>query len=379
MKIYIFGSSLVSAYWNGAATYYRGIVRGLDALGHEVHFCEPDIFDRQRHRDLAREPDWVRVRVYGDDGELRELQAEAERADLVVKCSGVGARDRELEAWAASLGNRPRTAFWDVDAAYTLDRLEGDADDPLRARIPAFDLVFTYGGGPPVVERYRALGARRCVPIYNGLDPDVHRPVRPDPELACDLVFMGNRLPDRETRVERLFLAVAERHPDRTFLLGGNGWETKRLPDNVRRLGHVPTGRHNALNCSARLVLNVHRTAMAANGYSPATRMFEAAGAGACQITDAWEGIERFFEPGEEVLVARGGAEVGELLEAVDAERAAAIGRAARARALRDHTYGRRARQVHETLRGLPAALAGGVRRRRDGREPGGRGRAGAP
>lgn len=360
MKIYVFGSSIVSAYWNGAATYYRGVFRGLDALGHEIHFCEPDIFDRQAHRDLERDPDYVHVRIYRSDGELRELQAEAETGDLVVKCSGVGARDRELEEWTSSL-ERPATAFWDVDAAHTLDRVEGDADDHMRRCIPAFDVVFTYGGGPPVVGRYGALGAAACVPVYNGLDPDVHRPADPDPELACDLLFMGNRLPDREARVERFFLATAERRPDRRFLLGGNGWEDRTLPPNVRWIGHVPTHRHNALNCSARMVLNVHRPAMVANGFSPATRMFEAAGSGACQLTDAWEGVERFFEPGEEILVVDGPDQVGEYLDTIDDARARRIGRAARARALRDHTYRRRARRVDRVLRRLasPAPLAG--------------------
>ncbi|HEX7118121.1 MAG TPA: glycosyltransferase [Longimicrobiales bacterium] len=350
MRIFVFGSSIVSAYWNGAATYYRGVFRALHALGHEIHFCEPDIYDRQANRDLAEDPDYVRVRVYRDEAGLAALQAEAAGADLVVKCSGVGARDRELEAWLAGLSG-PLRAFWDVDAAHTLDRIERDPADPMRRWIPRFDLVFTYGGGPPVVERYRALGARECRPVYNGLDPDIHRPVPPDPSLACDLVFMGNRLPDREERVERFFLAAAERLPDRRFILGGSGWDARRLPPNVRWIGHVPTALHNAVNCSARLVLNIHRDAMARNGYSPATRLFEAAGAGACQITDAWSGIEDFFLPGHEVLLAEDADDVVRWVRELDTTRAADIGRAARARAIRDHSYAGRAREVDAVLR----------------------------
>lgn len=354
MKIFVFGSSIVSAYWNGAATYYRGVFRALHGLGHEIHFCEPDIFDRQANRDLETDPDYVKVRVYRHDAELEALQAEAASADLVVKCSGVGARDQELEEWLAGLSG-PMRVFWDVDAAHTLDRIEGDDADPMRRWIPRYDLIFTYGGGPPVVRRYRALGARACHPIYNGLDPDVHRPVPPDPSFACDLVFLGNRLPDREERVDRFFVAAAERLPDQRFILGGSGWEGKRLPPNVRWIGHVPTALHNVLNCSARFVLNIHRAAMARNGYSPATRLFEAAGAGACQITDAWPGIEEFFEPGKEVLVARDGEEVVRWVREVDDGTARAIGRAARARALRDHSYDGRARQVDTVLRASAA------------------------
>lgn len=349
LKIYVFGSSIVSAYWNGAATYYRGVFRGLAALGHEIHFCEPDIYDRQKHRDLADDPEYVRVRVYRTAAELRDLQAEAEAADVVIKCSGIGARDTELEEWVAAVDG-PLRAFWDVDAADTLDRVERDPRDPMRACIPSYDLVFTYGGGPPVVERYLALGARTCRPVYNGVDPDIHRPASLEPDLACDAVFMGNRLPDREERVERFFLEVAEHHPRRRFLLGGSGWDRKPLPFNVRWIGHVPTSRHNALNASARLVINIHRPAMAGNGYSPATRMFEAAGSAACQVTDAWEGIERFFQPDREILVAESPERIGHYIETIGREKAVEIGRAARARALRDHSYQSRAAGVHRVL-----------------------------
>ncbi|HEX6940819.1 MAG TPA: glycosyltransferase [Longimicrobiales bacterium] len=350
MRIFVFGSSIVSAYWNGAATYYRGVFRALHALGHEIHFCEPDIFDRQANRDLLVDPDYARVHVYRTDEGLDALRAEAAGADVVVKCSGVGARDAELEEWLAGLSG-PLRAFWDVDAAHTLERIENDPGDPMRRWIPRYDLVFTYGGGPPVVRRYRALGARACHPVYNGLDPDVHRPVPPDPSLACDLLFLGNRLPDRERRVDRFFVAAAEILPGHRFLLGGSGWEGKPLPPNVRRIGHVPTALHNVVNCSARLVLNVHREAMARNGYSPATRMFEAAGAGACQITDAWPGIEAFFEPGREVLVAADAEDVARWVRELEPDRARSIGLAARARALRDHSYAGRARQVDAVLR----------------------------
>ncbi len=352
MRIYVFGSSIVSAYWNGAATYYRGIFRALERLGHRIDFCEPDIDDRQQNRDLVTDPHYATVRIYHGDAQRESLQEEAaECADLIVKCSGVGARDRELEEWAASLAG-PLVAFWDVDAAHTLADIEGDPEHHMRACVPRFDLVFTYGGGPPVVDRYRALGATRVTPIYNGVDPDVHRPVAVDEDLVCDAVFMGNRLPDREERVHCFFLHVAHTMPERTFILGGSGWETDMLPGNVRYIGHVPTARHNALNRSARLVLNIHREAMVENGYSPATRLFEAAGAGACQITDAWVGIAEFFEPDREVLVADTPDDVACFIREVDADRARRIGDAARERAVRDHTYADRAATVDEALLG---------------------------
>jgi spore maturation protein CgeB len=165
-----------------------------------------------------------------------------------------------------------------------------------------------------------------------------------------DLAFLGNRLPDREERVDEFFLRAAELLPGRRFLLGGAGWESRELPPNVDVLGHVSTNEHNAFNCSPLAVLNVLRASMAQNGWSPATRVFEAAGAGACVVTDAWEGIEHFLEPESEVLVAEGGEDVAALVEGLSPERARAIGRAARQRLLDEHTYEHRAAQVEAAL-----------------------------
>ena len=352
MKIAWFGSSLVSAYWNGAATYYRGLVRGLADRGHRVTFLEPDAYERQQHRDLA-DPAWSEVVVFEPD-RWEEALEHARGADVVVKSSGLGVVDAELEAGVLDLAP-PITVFWDVDAPATLARLEADADDPLRALVPRYDFILAFGGGDPVVSRYRALGARECVLIYNALDPGTHHPVPPDARFRCDLALLANRLPDREARVDEFFLRAASLAPRRSFLLGGSGWEGKELPPNVRALGHVSTTDHNALNATPLAVLNVTRESMAANGFSPATRVFEAAGAGACLVTDAWEGIELFLEPGEEVLVARDGGEVAALLDELDPERARRIGAAARRRVLAEHTYARRAVEVERVLERAPA------------------------
>ncbi|AUX46600.1 hypothetical protein SOCE26_081060 [Sorangium cellulosum] len=352
LTIAFFGSSLVSAYWNGAATYYRGVIRALAARGHRVTFYEPDAYDRQKHRDIE-DPPWAKVVVYSgtDPAEPRRLVEQARSADVVVKASGVGVFDELLEAEVAAL-ERPglTTIFWDVDAPATLERVRTTTSDPFRALIPRYSLVFTYGGGDPVVRGYEALGARRCVPIYNALDPETHFEVAPDPRFDCDFALLANRLPDREKRVEEFFLKPAAALPDLRFLLGGNGWQDKPMPPNVRYVGHVYTADHNAFNASARAVLNVARDSMASVGFSPATRVFEAAGAAACLITDAWEGIELFLEPEREVLVARDGDEVAAHLRALTPERARAIGKAAKQRVLAQHTYAERAKQVEALL-----------------------------
>jgi spore maturation protein CgeB len=349
VKIAFFGSSLVSSYWNGAATYYRGLVRALDARGHRVVFYEPDAYDRQAHRDIA-DPPWADVVVYAPTAWDSAIE-QAQGADAVVKASGVGVNDAELEAGVLDLG-APLTVFWDVDAPATLARLEAEPEDPLTRLVPRYDVVLTYGGGDPVVARYRALGARDCIPVYNALDPETHFPVRRDARFAADLAFLGNRLPDREERVAEFLLRPAELAPERSFLLAGAGWEERAVPSNVQRLGHVSTRDHNALNCGPCAVLNVSRDSMAANGFSPATRVFEAAGAGACLITDAWVGIDLFLEPGEEVLVAEDGEGVVDLLAGLTGSRARQIGDRARRRVLAEHTYDRRAVLVECVLTG---------------------------
>jgi spore maturation protein CgeB len=350
MKIFVFGSSITSSYWNGAATYYRGIYRNLARMGHRITFAEPDAYRRQDNRDPG-DYSYVESVVYSAPGDLPEMFSRAAGADLIIKHSGVGADDAELEfAVASGIETDALRAFWDVDAPATLARVEKNSEDPFRELIHEYDFILTYGGGPPVVDHYLKLGARNCHPIYNALDPDTHHPVANDAAYECDLVLVANRLPDRERRVEQFFLRAAELAPDLRFILGGEGWAGKHLPGNVRWIGHVGTGDHNRVNCSARMVLNLNRDSMANVGFSPPTRVFEAAGAGACLITDAWTGIDSFFEPGKEILVASSAEQIVALLRDTTAEKAREIGDAMRRRALRDHTYAQRAEKVSEIL-----------------------------
>ena len=353
MKIAFFGSSLVSAYWNGAATYYRGIIRALAAQGHQVTFYEPDAYSRQQHRDME-DPSWAKVVVYpADEASVLSVLDQARDADLVVKASGVGVFDELLERGVLDLQTYSTiVVFWDVDAPATLERIHSNASDAFLPLIARYNAIFTYGGGHPVTSAYLALGARQCVPIYNGLDPETHFPVKPDPQFAGDLAFLGNRLPDREKRVEEFFLAPAAAMPRMTFLLGGAGWGDKPITENIRYFNHVYTHQHNAFNSTPRAVINISRDSMARFGYSPATRVFEAAGAAACLITDEWEGIDSFFEPGKEILVANGANSVVENLKALTSTQARAIGEAAYHRVLAEHTYAHRAALVERALEG---------------------------
>jgi spore maturation protein CgeB len=355
MKIAFFGSSLVSSYWNAEATYYRGLLKALAGLGHDITFYEPDALGRQRRRDIA-DPAWARVVVYPatSDGWQYALAEAARTSDLLVKASGIGVFDEELEQAVPAI--RPAhalCAFWDVDAPATLDAIGADPAHHLRRVVPLYDLILTYGGGDPVVAGYTRIGARTCVPVYHALDPETHYPVRSRSSLGCDLSFLGNRLADRETRVDAFFIQAATILRHHSFLLGGAGWHGKILPANVRCVGHIGTGDHNAFFCSGLATLNINRDSMARYGFSPSTRVFEAAGAGACLITDAWDGIEQFLEPGKEVLVASDGEEVAELVAQLEPDDAREIATAARARILAHHTYERRARQVDALLAGV--------------------------
>jgi spore maturation protein CgeB len=282
---------------------------------------------------------------------MQSAVEQARDADVVVKASGVGGFDAELEAGVVSL-KRPDNiiVYWDVDAPATLDRLLHDAAAPLRCLVPQFDLVLTYGGGNPVVKAYGLIGARACIPIYNALDPLTHFSVDAEPRFASDLSFVGNRLPDREARVDEFLIRSAILAPQHQFLLAGSGWKDKSLPENIRYIGHLFTRDHNAFNSSSRAVLNVCRESMVRFGFSPPTRVFEAAGAGACLVTDHWEGLEDFLEPEREVLVAQNGVEVAAIVADLNEKRALRIGSAARKRVLAEHTYRRRAKEVERVL-----------------------------
>ena len=257
MKIFAFGASILTSYWNGAATYYRGCYKYLARQGHQITFVSPDAFDRKQHHD---EGDFSFVDAFyypptpeGIDAMLKLAQS----ADVVVKHSGLGVGDALLERRVLELQPQAVVVFWDVDAPATLARMVADPADPFHADVPRYDAILTYGGGPKARAGYVGAGARAYYSIYNGLDPETHHPVPADPTLACDVAFLGNRLPDREARVEELFLRAAELAPDKQFLLGGEGWGDKSMPPNVRYLGHVSTDAHNRFNCSAGMVLNV--------------------------------------------------------------------------------------------------------------------------
>lgn len=366
MKIFAFGSSIVSSYWNGAATYYRGCYKYLARMGYEITFAEPDAYGRQQHRDND-DFSYVKSLVYRpretDGGaDLDRMLKLAAEADVVVKHSGIGCDDRELE-WRvpAECSESAMTFIWDVDSPATIHRMQADGNDALALAMPGYDAILSYGGGPMAREGYRRFGARAYYSMYNGLDPETHFPVAPDPSFVCDVCFLGNRLPDREARVEELFLRAAALAPDQKFLLGGEGWGGKPMPPNVRYVGHVPTADHNRINCSAGMVLNINRASMADFGFSPPTRVFEVAGAGTCMLCDDWPGLSDCFVPEREILVVRDAEDVMRALRHHSTATRKRIGADFHARGLRDHTYAQRAAQADYAFSDCQARRQGNV------------------
>jgi spore maturation protein CgeB len=330
----------------GAARHHRGVLRALHERGHRITVYEPHAGDAPVARDAAPAP-WATVGHHSSD-DLDAWHAAldaARRADIVIMSSTVSLHASWLarEVLALKRGDN-QLLWWDADAAATLERVLDDPRDAFRALIPQYDGVLTCGGGPPVATAYRALGAKGCTPLYPAIDPDTHYPVPAVARYQGLCGFLGHRAPDREARVREFLFEPARRLSSDRFLLGGTGWAAgDRAPCNVDRLGAVQAADHNAFHCSPRAILSITRDGAARTGYTPPRRLFEAAGAAACVVMDDWPGADLFLEPGREVLVARSGVEVADVLSGLTIKRARALGNAALVRVLAEHTYANRA------------------------------------
>ena len=357
MKIAVFGSSLV-AYGSSAAPYYRGLTRALALRGHQITFFEPHASDHRVHLD-HRDPEWSRVVLYEENEQhaLNWVDHASRDADLVIKTSGAGVLDDVLNEAVLACKQADRlVAYWDIDPSATMARVQKSRPDPIRQLVSRYDLIVTYGGGANVIDSYKALGARICVPIHNALDPATHFPAFADKRFAGDLGFLAAHRPADEPRIEALFLRAAPLLPNRRFVLGGSGWAHHVLPRNVRYAGQVNARDHNAFNSSVRAILNVTET-KSAHESTPPARIFAAAGARACLISDHAAGLTPFLEPGREVLLADSAEELANLVNSLSPRQAREIGSNAYARVHAEHTYAHRAQQLESILgAAVPAA-----------------------
>ncbi|MEN3339781.1 MAG: hypothetical protein V7647_3457 [Acidobacteriota bacterium] len=350
MRLVIFGLTISSSWGNGHATLWRALCRGLHARGHDVVFYERDVPYYARHRDQL-EPQGCRLRLYSEwAGVLPEARRSLRDADVGMVTSYCP----DARAATALVLDSPVASkvYYDLDTPVTLARLrEGQSVDYLpEGGLGAFDLVLSYTGGRALDELRTALGAREVAPLYGSVDPDVHRPVAPAPQLACDLSYLGTYSADRQDALERLFIEPATLRPSRRFTLAGSMYPADfRWTPNMFYLSHLPPGDHPAFYCSSALTLNITRGPMAQMGFCPSGRLFEAAACGAAMLSDWWTGLDAFFTPGDEILIANDTADAVAALDLPDVERAG-IGRRARERALDCHTGAIRAAELEQAI-----------------------------
>lgn len=389
MKLVVFGLAISSSWGNGHATLWRGLCRALAARGHHVVFFERDVPYYAAHRDLFEIPGGGTLHLYPSWADVaataaREL-ADADVGMITSFCpDAVDAERAVLET------PRPMKVFYDLDTAVTLDRLaRGEWVSYIGPHgLAAYDLVLSYTGGRSLRELEARLGARRTAPLYGSVDPLAHQPVAPSDLVRADLSYLGTYAADRQDGVDRLFLEPARRLPARRFVLGGSQYpEGFPWAPNVFYMQHVAPDQHPSFYCSSRLTLNVTRRAMAETGYCPSGRLFEAAACGVPILSDLWEGLDAFFSPGEEILVAHDTDAAVAAVEC-DARELARVARAARERTLAEHTAAHRAAELEALLEGddhvghhsgrgrgyadsaaglLEGTAAGGVAARRDG------------
>jgi len=337
LKITLFGLTLSSSWGNGHATPYRAILRALHRLGHRVTFYERDVPYYARHRDLP-ECAYCDLKLYESWETIRkEALAEAASSDVVITASYVPEGAAIADELLALDG--PLRVYYDLDTPVTLNRLAtGDLDYVRASQLAAFDLVLSWTGGDALTRLERDFGVRVARPLFGCVDPDVYRPVHPSADMRCELSYMGTYAPDRQAKLDMLFLEAARRRPSSRFLLAGSlyPWEWQ-WPENVRRDEHVSPAAHPALYSSSRLTLNLTRAEMATCGYCPSGRFFEAAACGTPIVTDWFRGLDSFFDPQNELIVAHSTEDILRALNLSDT-RLKRMARDARQRTLDEHT-----------------------------------------
>jgi spore maturation protein CgeB len=345
VKITIFGLTLSSSWGNGHATPYRAIIRALDRLGHHVHFFEKDVPYYNARRDF-NSCNYCELTLYSEWADIRDRAlSTATDSDVVLTASflpeGRRINDELLEL------SRPLHIFYDLDTPITLGCLRhGELEYLDAGQIPEFDLVLSFTGGKVLASLEDEYHARMVRTLYGCVDPDDYRRVAPVPKFQSDLSYMGTYSADRQAKLDTLLLEASRRHPEKMFLLAGSlypwNWE---WPENVRRMEHVAPMDHSRFYSSSRLTLNITRGEMAANGWCPSGRFFEAAACGTPLITDAWEGLDSFFDLGSEICVVTSAEDVEAALSTTDDELQVMAARA-RQRTLDEHTGTARARQL---------------------------------
>jgi spore maturation protein CgeB len=354
MKFVIFGLAVSSSWGNGHATLWRGLIKALTAQGHTVAFFERDVPYYASNRDLWSLTESAELVLYPDWSTVRLVaEAAVSRADVVIVTSycpdAIAATELSAEQAPAL------KIFYDLDTPVTLAQLHAGKSPPYLPLhgLGDFDLVLSYTGGRALGALQDQLGARRVAPLYGHADPDLHQPAEPLAAFSADLSYLGTFAVDRQQKLEGLFLHPAHLRPEQRFVLGGSGYPLDfPWSENIYFVRHLPPQDHPAFYASSRLTLNVTRGDMAAMGYCPPGRLFEAAACGTPIVSDRWEGLDSFFLPGSEILLAENAIDVVSALDLEDGERQR-IARAARERVMAEHTSTHRAAELVGLIRNL--------------------------
>lgn len=350
MRIVIFGLTISSSWGNGHATLWRGLCRALAAGKHEVSFFEKDVPYYANHRDLTSTPGYQLVLYTGWDQVAERALTDVRECDAAIVTSYCP--DARAACDLIHESNVPVKAFYDLDTPITLDRLSAheDVEYVPECGLESFDLVLSYTGGPALEELRTRLGARNVAPLYGSVDPDLYQPVAVTERYRADLSYLGTYAADRQAALNRLFLQPARELPGKKFLIGGAQYpENFPWSQNIYFVRHVPPPQHPAFYSSCRATLSVTRSAMAEMGYCPSGRLFEAAACATPVVTDSWEGLKEFFEPGREILVAEEGADIASALSLPE-EELRKKGAAARERVLAEHTAEHRSQQLVQMI-----------------------------
>ena len=351
MKIVLFGLTVTSSWGNGHATTFRSLLKALAARGHVIDFIEKDVQWYRNNRDLPS-PTFSAVHLYQEWNEAAaRLLAIARDADVIV----VGSYFPDTIAAVNALMAQAFApiVFYDIDTPVTLAGLvaDGRTDYLTAALIPCFAAYLSFSGGPALQTLEQVFGARKTVVFCCSVDPDLYRPIAPQARFACDLSYLGTYAIDRQRKLMELLNAPAGLLPSRTFRVAGPlypddiGWQP-----NVLRDEHVAPPDHPAFYSSSRFTLNLTRADMIVAGHSPSVRLFEASSSGAAILSDNWPGLDTFFLPGEEILIAHSAQQVAEILRDLSEEDRLRMGRRARERILAEHTSAQRAVQFERIV-----------------------------
>lgn len=344
MKIVFIGLTISSSWGNGHATTYRGLLKELGSMGHDVFFLEHDKpwYSNNRDLDLPKE---YQLKFYTTVDELKaEFESLVQSAQLVIVGSYVP-EGVDVSQWVLNTANGV-TAFYDIDTPVTLDKLDkGDEEYISKELISEFDLYLSFSGGEVLQLLEKKYRAKKAKALYCSVDPGIYYPM--DLEKDYTLGYLGTYSDDRQPTVENFLIRPANLLRDEQFAVAGPGYPHEiHWPENVTRIEHLPPDLHREFYNRQNFTLNVTRQAMIQLGFSPSVRLFEAAACGVPIISDEWKGLTDLFEEGKEIFIARSTEDMLYILRNTSEEQRKKVGEAARKKIMNSHTAARRALEL---------------------------------